>query len=133
MDDEDPDKLRPTTTIEILTQSITDAQGQISARTGYRGRDTYPLLAICYIQLRAHGLEYEDRLEEFEVAEQSLDKKYGGTLTARKYYISWDEADERFKNILVFWRDIGAGWIDKDNYYTDMSPDTINFAGWTDK
>ena len=133
---EDPDKLIPIASIELLTQWITEGQREISSKSIYRSNTTYPSLAICYLQLHAHVLEYPERMEEFLARENELDKIFGGNPIYKKYELDPAEASARWNNILILWRDIGPGWIDtrgEYRYRPGMIPDNIEFKNWTDE
>ena len=126
---EDPDKLIPIASIELLTQWITEGQREI-----YGTNTTYPSLAICYLQLHAHVLEYPERMKEFIAREEELDKIFGGNPIYKKYELRPEEASARWNNILALWRDIGPGWIDtRGEYRPGMMPDNIEFNNWTNE
>lgn len=132
--EEDPEELRSFPTIELLMDWVNESQREVAERAGdTRTKNTYPALTILHIQLRAHGIEYPERLEKFEETENALDNIYGGSLIMRKYVMRFEEADKRLKNAIMFAHEIGPLRIDtKYAYYRSSAPDMIDFTGWSD-
>lgn len=129
MTEEDPDLKRSVTVIFLLDDAIDNAEKEI-ANMEHFGQSPCPALAVFQLQLRAHALDFPERSKRFEDEEKRLNRLYGDPME-REYTLDFEEADQRFKNSLSLWKDIGAGLIDERYAYSlSMQPDRIDFADW---
>jgi len=125
----DPDLKRFVTVIFMLDEVVSAAEREI-AEMEHFGTTPCPKLASFQLQLRIHSMDFTDRIKDFEEKEKNLNRIYGDPIE-REYQLYYEEADQRFKNALQLWKNIGAGLIDGRYAYSSyMSPDFIDFSDW---
>lgn len=132
--DEEPDRLRPLSVIEMVDSQIEDADSE-NARyiaLGY-GKDPYPDLCILQILLKSVGRDYKDRLDVFMEKERNIDLRYGDPVD-RSYIMDSTEATERLKNTSVTFKSIGVSKIDEQSaYWQGRETESADLTGWGDE
>ena len=130
----DPEQLRSFSmlTMQLLMDWVEEANREVAYKTGWKGKDDYPAMAVARMQVIAHGQEYPELMKEFWNSEKILDQKYG-TPVQRIYRMTNAEAGKRVDGINFLWRGIGPGKIDtRYEYFRTDIPDSIDFRGWFD-
>lgn len=133
--EEDPDVLRPFPAIGLLDEWIDIAQREVSDKEWVRfGRNTYPGLIILQIQLRVHAVDFSEALDEYDLREKMIDRKYMGDPITKGFKLYHQEAEDRLKSVMILWNEIGPGRIDERYAYSQIrSPDFIDFSSWKDE
>lgn len=133
MDEPEPDELIPVPISTIIDEWVAVESQEVAYKSGIGGlKNEYPSYAVLRIILTALAIDFPNLLEQYEKKEKELDKLYGDVVE-RKFNLYTVEADERHKNILLLWHQLGPGRIDTRGAYSTLRPpDNIDFSGWDD-
>ena len=131
--DESPEELRPIPISSIIDEWIDLDSQEMGEKLWGRGKDVYPSYPVLRIILTTLAIDFPTILEEYNVKENAIDKKYGNVIE-NKFVMYPDEAEERHKNLLILWNKLGPGKIDTKNaYFHIKTQDGIDFSGWEDE
>lgn len=131
VEETDPDFVRAVPIIFLLDQLIDDTQQEIASNSWMKfGKAIFKKLPVLKINLMAHALDFPSLLEKYNSREKEIDNRYGNA-EMKKFVLYFKEAEERFKNLLMLWHDMGMGMIDERfAYYQGHQPDFVDFSEW---
>jgi hypothetical protein len=131
MDDDIPDGLLPVPISTIIDEWIVTGSEEVARKLGWKGRSIYPSFPVLKIILTTLAVDFPSLLKQYNEKEKLIDAEFGNAIS-RKFNMYSNEAEERHKNLLTLWNQMGPGKIDTKRA-PSRKKDDIDFSGWEDQ